>query len=315
MKKIWIQYVLMLFSAIYSSISFSATTLSDVQQADAKNLSFYLNQIVLPNQYRNYKNIVELNRVSTWLKGQMQKFGIPCDYQNFQANQQNYRNVVCKLNVGASKTMILGAHYDTHGESDGADDNASGVAGLLEAARIFSTEKGNLSHNLEFVFYTLEEPPFFRTEQMGSAVHAKSVQSQQAQIAGVFILEMIGYFSHKNIQEYPIGLKWFYPVHANFIGAVSNFDSTQLSSAYCTAMKKMNRLECQRLVAPSFISGVDFSDHMNYWNIGIPAIMITDTAFFRNKNYHTAKDRIETLNIDKMKDVVDGVVLAILGFD
>lgn len=294
---------------------YSHADLKQMQQADAKNLSFYLNQIVLPNQYRHYQNVEELNRVSSWIKGQMQKFGIPCDYQNYQVNQKNYRNVVCELNIGASKTVILGAHYDTHGESDGADDNASGVAGVLEVARIFSAEKGNLNHNIEFVFYTLEEPPFFRTEQMGSAVHAKSVKSYQQQIQGVYILEMIGFFSHKNIQDYPTGLKWFYPSHANFISAVSNFDSHHLGSAYCAAMKQINRLDCQRLIAPSFVTGVDFSDHLNYWNQGIAAVMITDTAFFRNKNYHTDKDRIDTLNVDKMKDVVDGVVFAVMNLE
>lgn len=292
--------------------SFSNSALSHMRQADTKNLSFYLNQIIAPNQYRHYQNVEELNRVSGWIQGQMQKFGIPCDFQNYPVNKQNYRNVVCELNVGASKTVILGAHYDTHGESDGADDNASGVAGVLEAARIFAAEKANLNHNIEFIFYTLEEPPFFRTAQMGSAVHAQSVKAYQDKIKGVFILEMIGYFSHKNIQDYPAGLKWFYPSHGNFIGAVSNFNSNHLDSAYCGAMKKINRLDCQRLIAPSFVTGVDFSDHLNYWNQGIPAIMITDTAFFRNKNYHTENDRVETLNLDKMKEVIDGVVVAVM---
>ena len=173
-------------------------------------------------------------------------------------------------------------------------------------------EKRHLKHNVEFVFYTLEEPPYFRTEQMGSAVHAKAMEKYKDRIAGVFILEMIGYFDQRNIQEYPAGLKFFYPAHGNFIGAVSNFDSNSLGSEYCAAMKQINRLDCQRLVAPSFVTGVDFSDHLNYWNADIPAIMITDTAFFRNKNYHTPNDKVETLNLQKMKHVIDGVVLTIL---
>ena len=169
-----------------------------------------------------------------------------------------------------------------------------------------------IAHNVEFVFYTLEEPPYFRTEQMGSAVHAKAIEKYKERITGVFILEMIGYFDQRNIQEYPAGLKFFYPAHGNFIGAVSNFDSNSLGSEYCAAMKQINRLDCQRLVAPSFVTGVDFSDHLNYWNAGIPAVMITDTAFFRNKNYHTVNDKVETLNLQKMKHVIDGVVLTIL---
>jgi hypothetical protein len=285
---------------------------NNIELADRSHLAFYLSQIVQPYQYRNHENIKELNRVSTWLKGQMQKYGIPCDYQNYTVNSQNYRNVVCKLNVGAANTLIVGAHYDVHDETDGADDNASGVAGVLETARILAKERNSLNHNIEFVFYTLEEPPYFRTQDMGSAVHANSILNEKNQITGVYILEMIGYFDRRNVQEYPSGLKWFYPAHGNFIGAVSNLNSSFLGTAYCDAMKKINKLECQRLVAPSFVTGVDFSDHLNYWNLNIPATMITDTAFFRNKNYHTKQDTVATLNVDKMKEVIDGLALSIL---
>ena len=293
--------------------SLSLANLSSIRhQAETENLSVYLNQIISSSKYRNHTQVEELNRVSTWIQGQMQKFGIPCDFQNYMVESNRYRNVVCELNVGAAKNLIVGAHYDVHGETDGADDNASGVAGVLETARILAKEKRHLKHNVEFVFYTLEEPPYFRTKQMGSAVHAKAMEKYKDRIAGVFILEMIGYFDQRNIQEYPAGLKFFYPAHGNFIGAVSNFDSNSLGSEYCAAMKQINRLDCQRLVAPSFVTGVDFSDHLNYWNAGIPAVMITDTAFFRNKNYHTVNDKVETLNLQKMKHVIDGVVLTIL---
>ena len=293
--------------------SFSLANLSSNRhQAETENLSVYLNQIISSSKYRNHTQVEELNRVSAWIQGQMQKFGIPCDFQNYMVESNRYRNVVCELNVGAAKNLIVGAHYDVHSETDGADDNASGVVGVLETARILAKEKRHLKHNVEFVFYTLEEPPYFRTEQMGSAVHAKAMEKYKDRIAGVFILEMIGYFDQRNIQEYPAGLKFFYPAHGNFIGAVSNFDSNSLGSEYCAAMKQINRLDCQRLVAPSFVTGVDFSDHLNYWNADIPAIMITDTAFFRNKNYHTPNDKVETLNLQKMKHVIDGVVLTIL---
>ncbi|MBP6114006.1 MAG: M20/M25/M40 family metallo-hydrolase [Acinetobacter sp.] len=294
-----------------SSLSL-ANLSSNRHQAETENLSVYLNQIISSSKYRNHTQVEELNRVSAWIQGQMQKFGIPCDFQNYMVESNRYRNVVCELNVGAAKNLIVGAHYDVHGETDGADDNASGVAGVLETARILAKEKRHLKHNVEFVFYTLEEPPYFRTKQMGSAVHAKAMEKYKDRIAGVFILEMIGYFDQRNIQEYPAGLKFFYPAHGNFIGAVSNFDSNLLGSEYCAAMKQINRLDCQRLVAPSFVTGVDFSDHLNYWNAGIPAVMITDTAFFRNKNYHTVNDKVETLNLQKMKHVIDGVVLTIL---
>ncbi|MEG0195858.1 MAG: M28 family peptidase [Acinetobacter sp.] len=276
--------------------------------ASTNNLKVYLEQIIGNDSYRNYKNIEELQRVSAWIKEQMRLFGIPCQYQNYSVNGLGYRNVVCTLARGHADKVIVGAHYDVFGEQQGADDNASGVAGVIETARILAQQKSQLTQNIEFVFYTLQEPPFFKTEQMGSYIHAKSVQTQKDQIQGVYILDMIGYFDEKLVQDYPVGLKWVYPNHANYIAAVSNVQSYDLGAKYCEEMRTLNRLECQRLVAPSFVSGMEFSDHLNYWKFDIPAVMITDTAFFRNKNYHTEKDTLKTLNIGKMANVIDGLV-------
>ncbi|OTG98486.1 peptidase M28 [Acinetobacter sp. ANC 4654] len=294
-----------LFSIFFSASLWAAPNLTT---ASTNNLKVYLEQIIGTDSYRNYKNIEELQRVSAWIKEQMRLFGIPCQYQNYSVNGLGYRNVVCNLAAGHADKVIVGAHYDVFGEQQGADDNASGVAGVIETARILAQQKSQLTQNIEFVFYTLQEPPFFKTEQMGSYIHAKSVQAQKDQIQGVYILDMIGYFDEKLVQEYPAGLKWVYPSHANYIAAVSNLQSYDLGAKYCEEMRTLNRLECQRLVAPSFVSGMEFSDHLNYWKFDIPAVMITDTAFFRNKYYHTEKDTLKTLNIGKMANVIDGLV-------
>ena len=298
-----------LFSIFFSASTWAAPNMT---AASTNNLKVYLEQIIDNDSYRNYKNIEELQRVSAWIKEQMRLFGIPCQYQTYSVNGLGYRNVVCNLAAGHADKVIVGAHYDVFGEQQGADDNASGVAGVIETARILAQQKSQLTQNIEFVFYTLQEPPFFKTEQMGSYIHAKSVQAQKDQIQGVYILDMIGYFDEKLVQDYPVGLKWVYPNHANYIAAVSNVQSYDLGAKYCEAMRTLNRLECQRLVAPSFVSGMEFSDHLNYWKFDIPAVMITDTAFFRNKNYHTEKDTLKTLNIGKMANVIDGLVNSLL---
>ena len=276
--------------------------------AQVQNLKVYLDQIVRPNVYRNYRNVDELNRVSAWLKEQMRLFGIPCRFQTYQTYGQNYRNVVCQLDVGHAKKAIVGAHYDVYEDLPGADDNASGVAGVLETARILAKQREHLKQNVEFVFYTLEEPPFFRSKDMGSYRHAKSIASQKDQIEAVYILEMIGFYQENGGQDYPKGLKWLYPTDGNFIAAVSNIGSRDLASQYCSAMQQRQKLDCQRLVAPEFVTGVDFSDHLNYWQMDMPAIMITDTAFFRNKHYHTKADTIDKLNLPNMAEVVNGLV-------
>jgi len=283
-----------------------------ITPASTDNLKVYLEQIIGPQGHRHYKNREELQRVSAWIKEQMRLFGIPCQYQNYAVNSLGYRNVVCTLTAGHSDKIIVGAHYDVFGEQQGADDNASGVAGVIETARILVQQKSQLAHNVEFVFYTLQEPPFFKTEQMGSFVHAKSIQAQKDHIRGVYILEMIGFFDENLVQEYPVGLKWVYPQHGNFIAAVSNIQSYNLSAKYCESMRILDRLECQRLVAPSFITGMEFSDHLNYWKLDIPAMMITDTGHFRNKNYHRATDTLKTLNIAKMAQVIDGLAYSLM---
>ena len=285
----------------------SSWALPSISPASSDNLKVYLEQIIGQQGHRHYKNIQQLQRVSAWIKEQMRLFGIPCQYQNYMVNGLAYRNVVCTLTAGHSDKVIVGAHYDVFGETQGADDNASGVAGVIETARILSQQKSQLPYNVEFVFYTLQEPPFFKTEHMGSFVHAKSIKAQKDHIRGVYILEMIGFFDENLVQEYPAGLKWVYPQHGNFIAAVSNLQSYDLGAKYCESMRILKRLECQRLVAPSFITGMEFSDHLNYWKLDIPAMMITDTGHFRNRDYHSAKDTLKTLNIAKIASVIDGL--------
>lgn len=290
----------------------SSWALPSISPASSDNLKVYLEQIIGQQGHRNYKNSQELQRVSAWIKEQMRLFGIPCQYQNYSVNGLGYRNVVCTLTAGHADKVIVGAHYDVFGETQGADDNASGVAGVIETARILSQQKSQLPYNVEFVFYTLQEPPFFKTEYMGSFVHAKSIQTQKDHIRGVYILEMIGFFDENLVQEYPAGLKWVYPQHGNFIAAVSNLQSYDLGAKYCESMRILKRLECQRLVAPSFITGMEFSDHLNYWKLDIPAMMITDTGHFRNRYYHSAKDTLKTLNIAKMASVIDGLAYSLI---
>ena len=301
-----------LFIVLLQSVSLRAESVF-FEQAEPQNLKVYVEQIIgTGTTYRNYKNTEELNRVSSWIKEQMQRFGIPCQFQTYAVEGKDYRNIICSLNTGAAEKYLIGAHCDVHGQQQGADDNASGVAGVVETARILAQEKNRLKKNIEFVFYTLEEPPFFKTEQMGSYRHAQSIKAQKKQIKGVYILEMIGFYDSALTQTYPLGLKWVYPAHANFIAVVSNLQSRTMGEDYCAAMSELDQLQCERLVAPAFVKGVDFSDHLNYWSVEIPAVMLTDTAFFRNKNYHTAQDTMKTLNFEKMSHVVDGLVYTLL---
>lgn len=304
---------LQLCSIVFITFSgLSAVQANAIKLAEPQNLTVYMQQVLGGGDNRNFKDVQELNRVSAWIREQMRLFGIPCQYQNYKVNDEPYRNVVCSLkNINTDK-VIIGAHYDVFEDKSGADDNASGVAGVIETARILASERKRLKASVDFVFYTLEEPPYAGTEQMGSFIHAKSLEKQKENIQGIYILEMIGYFDSNLVQEYPMGLKWLYPSHGNFIATVGNLQSREMTADYCNAMKNLNQLQCERIIAPSFVQSMDFSDHLNYWNLGYPAMLITDTGSYRNKNYHTDQDRIETLDVGKMAQVVNGLVNTIL---
>jgi hypothetical protein len=203
----------------------------------------------------------------------------------------------------------LWVHTTTYMETcRGADDNASAIAGLLEIARLVKTHEKELPYRVDFVAYTLEEPPFFHTKNMGSYIHARFLSENKIPVKGMICLEMIGFYSdQKNSQRYPLSLmRLFYRNTGDFIGVISNYGSSSLTKQVSRNLRATS-IKVEKLKSPSFLTGVDFSDHRNYWEFGYDAVMITDTAFYRNPNYHEPSDTIDTLDFNRMKQVVKGI--------
>ena len=222
-------------------------------------------------------------------------------------------NIIASFGPEKGSRVIVGAHYDVCGDQPGADDNASGIAGLLEIARLLAQDSAKLDRRIDLVAYTLEEPPYYRTEQMGSYIHAKSLKDCGVKIDLMVCLEMIGYYSSaEGSQSYPIDLmKVAYPTTGDFIAIVSNFSSYFSAGDFVELMEQKCSIKTERLTAPASIQGIDFSDHLNYWNLGYKAIMITDTAFLRNVHYHQVSDTPESLDYGSMAKVVNGVYYAV----
>jgi hypothetical protein len=177
--------------------------------------------------------------------------------------------------------------------------------------------KGKTIYNrIELVAYTLEEPPFFRTDYMGSAIHAKSIEPIKDKVLGMISLEMIGYFSDKkNSQEYPLGiLKWVYGGKGNYITLVRKSAAGKFVKKFIKKYKKTKQIKSKKFAATRSLPGIDFSDHLNYWNIGIDALMITDTSFYRNKNYHKETDTMETLDFARMAKVIDATYQVLVSY-
>jgi Zn-dependent M28 family amino/carboxypeptidase len=226
--------------------------------------------------------------------------------QPFVLGHDHYQNVIAEYGPDSPEIIVVGAHYDTAGAQPGADDNTSGVAGLLELARLLAASE--LHSRVQLVAYTLEEATPYGSNNMGSAFHARALKQHGIAVKLMITLEMIGYFTAEPAsQSYPLPLlKLFYPTRGTFIAIVD-----QVLSGHARRMKQQMRsvidLPVHSINAPRFIRGVDFSDHRNYWQQGYPALMITDTAFYRNHAYHSVRDTPDRLDYTKMAQVVDGV--------
>lgn len=281
-------------------------------QADTLRIKELLIELTKTSKPRNYQNPEQLNETAAFIYRYFRQYADTVFYQTYSVNGITYGNVVARFGDTLNKRMIIGAHYDVCGNQEGADDNASGIIGLLEIARMLSEQKRH--KNIELVAYTLEEPPFFRTEYMGSFIHAQSLKQNHSKISGMISLEMIGYFNEaKNTQDYPIGfLKLFYGSRGNYITVVNKFGKGKGARKFTKSMDRFATLPVKKFNGPKSLTGIDFSDHLNYWKMGFSACMITDTAFYRNKNYHQKTDEMGTLNISKMAQVIDGVFFSIL---
>lgn len=261
---------------------------------------------------RDYKRIWNLNKCADYISGHFNGAGAAVSEQTFEVKGKIYRNIIAQFGPETESRIVVGAHYDSCGDTPGADDNASGVAGLIELARLLG--KTELSQQVELVAYTLEEPPFFGTGNMGSARHAYSLRLAEVDVEAMLCLEMIGYFSdEEGSQQFPsIFLKMLYPSRGNYISLIGSMGDSNLIRKVKASMRSATTLPVHSMTAPKGFPGLDFSDHRNYWNHGYTAIMITDTAFYRNHRYHGLSDTVDTLDYDRMAMVVLGVYEAVL---
>ncbi|MFT3681439.1 MAG: M28 family peptidase [Ferruginibacter sp.] len=273
--------------------------------ADTTRISTDLRFLTKECVFRNYRHMNELNKAAGYIKNEFIKITGNADSQLYHVNDFEFKNVLCTIGPKDAKRIVIGAHYDVCSDQEGADDNASGVAGMLELLRLLKKEQ--LKYRIDFVAYSTEEPPFFGTQNMGSYIHAKSLHDAGTKVKGMISLEMIGvYYDEPGTQHYPaFFLDWFYGNKGNFITVVQKFSNGEFGDYIRKRMKEEPVIPTKSFTGPAWIPGVDFSDHKNYWKFGYSALMITNTAFYRNKNYHTADDTYEKIDVNKMAMVVD----------
>ncbi|MCJ7819941.1 MAG: M28 family peptidase [Bacteroidales bacterium] len=267
---------------------------------------------------RSWKNLETLEKVSYYIKKEFEKAGMQTEDQKWIAKRREYKNIIASYNSDKLIRLIVGAHYDVAGDQPGADDNASGVAGLLETARLLMEEKPELDYGIDFVAFCLEEPPFFGEETMGSYIHAESLFKKMTPVIGMICYEMLGYFSDEpGSQRYEepeiAGLAGLYPDTADFIIVVGIEKHKSFNEKFHRLMSAGSEIDVQVISLPESSRYAELSDQRNYWPFGYKAVMINDTSFIRNPNYHRGTDTIDTLDFDKMTEVVNSAYRAIKG--
>lgn len=266
---------------------------------------------------RYYSQEGNMMRCREYIRRKLTEAGALVVEQEHQVKGRKLHNVRGFYGDRSKPRVVVGAHYDScmidAGENPGADDNASGVAGLFGVARLLQQERPT-EVCVELVAYSSEEPPFFGTRDMGSYRHAELLKQENARVKGVLVLEMIGYFSDEpGSQQYPTSLfKAVYPSVGNFIAIVGGVPDRDLIATCKKAMQGSAPLPVISTCLPRSMGSVHLSDHRNYWPFGYSSVMITDTSFYRNPHYHRASDTWDTLDYVRMAHVVTQTHQAIM---
>ncbi|HTN73487.1 MAG TPA: M28 family peptidase [Methylomirabilota bacterium] len=252
-----------------------------------------------------------LAAVENFIEKELGSYGLNVESDYFSHRGKSFRNIVGRRSAQQGDSLIiLGAHFDSVEGTPGADDNASGVAVLLESARLLSRVRTR--SQLLFCAFNLEE-----LNMIGSTYFAKKLKAAGAKVEAMISLEMVGYTnSTPGGQKYPLGLSWLYPDRGDFIGVIGNWNSNLLLRKFSRQMRATPGLPVETLSVPGnggLIPAVRLSDHSPFWDLGYPALMVTDTSFFRNPHYHGPADTLDTLNLAFMAKVCEGVIRGVLG--
>jgi Zn-dependent M28 family amino/carboxypeptidase len=208
----------------------------------------------------------------------------------------------------ATETLVVGAHYDSAIGAPGANDNGSGVAAVIELARLLGDLKGTTTRRIRLVLFVNEEMPYFRTHEMGSWQSAAALAARNERVVAMYSLETIGWFaSEPGSQRYPFPFGLLFPDRGDFLAFVGMLGARSLLRASIGSFRSHTAFPTIGGVAPAFIPGIDFSDHWAFAEHGFPAIMLTDTAPYRYPHYHTFKDTPDKVAMDKLARVVKGI--------
>lgn len=250
-----------------------------------------------------------LDAAADYIEATLKSMGYAVSSQVYTVQGTSVRNLEA-VHGGTSlaeEIVLIGAHYDTVNGSPGANDNASGVAALIEIARLLAAKQ--LARSVHFVAFVNEEAPFFYTWKMGSHRYARRAHERGDNITAMLSLETIGYYSDADgSQQYPNPVyAWLYPNTGNFIGFVGNLASRKLVRQCLGSFRRHSAFPSEGIAAPGRMMGIHWSDHWSFWQEGYPALMVTDTALFRYPHYHASTDLPDSIDYERLARVVEGL--------
>ena len=289
-----------------ASYSGALKPLTGEEQVIAGNLRRHVAAIA--SREHNFLKVAELEAAARYIETALAGSGLTVATQHFLSGPAEVRNIEVEVKGGAraSEIVIVGAHYDSVLGAPGANDNGSGVAAVIELARLFAAEKP--ARTLRLVAFVNEEPPFYHSDAMGSRHYARRSKERGENILAMLSLETIGYYSNlPGSQRYPFPLGLFYPSTGNFIAFVSNLTSRALLHETLASFRRHAGIPSEGVAAPAIIPGVDWSDHWSFWREGWAALMVTDTAPYRYPHYHSAQDTPEKVDYERLARVVTGL--------
>ena len=290
------------------SWSGSMPPLTEHEQLIHDNLRRHVTELAGDPGERNVWRPGSMSAAAGYISTVFEEAGYQVNLQSFPSRGETMSNLEAVLpgHGVADEIIVIGAHYDSVADSPGADDNASGVAALLELARLLSGT--TLPRTERFVAFANEEAPFFYGDEMGSNLYAARLQARGERIVAMLSLETIGYYTDQpGSQRYPFPFSLFYPDTGNFIAFVGNFSSRSLVREAIGAFRATTAFPSEGVAAPSGMEGIHWSDHWSFWEAGYPAIMVTDTAPFRYPHYHAATDTPGQLDYSSFARVTGGL--------
>ncbi|HMJ93361.1 MAG TPA: M28 family peptidase [Allosphingosinicella sp.] len=251
-----------------------------------------------------------LERSALYIESALNGIGYDVHRQVFTANGRKVRNIeaVVEPRHPGGRTLIVGAHYDSWLEAPGANDNGTGTAAVIELARLLADLSGKSNLRIRLVLFVNEEPPFFKTEQMGSLVYARRLKAAGEPVLGMLSLETLGFYSDvENSQHYPPPLGMLYPTKGDFVAFVGLTSSRSFLRRAVGDFRDVAAFPSVGGTAPGFVQGIDWSDHWAFEEQGMPALMVTDTAPFRYPHYHSPSDTPDKVDYERLARIVSGL--------